>query len=58
METIWSFIQQKLEGYKFKNLDEFKKKFYYFGTEYRLIILQEYVKNFIMTSFKYMKQVN
>ena len=25
IETIWSFIQQKLQGYKFQNLDELKK---------------------------------
>ena len=30
IETIWSFIQQKLEGYKFQNLDELKKKILFF----------------------------
>ena len=30
IETVWSFIQQKLEGYKFKNLHDLKQKIIFY----------------------------
>ena len=41
IEKVWSFILRKLEGIKFSDLEDFKKKYFGFGIEYQYLIVKK-----------------
>ena len=53
IETVWSFIQQKLEGYKFKNLHDLKQKIIFYWNR----IPQDYCKRICDKFINDIKQI-